>query len=70
MKKMKFNKKLSLNKRTISHLNNVELEGIKGGTETIEPTTCWICESQFGNCTIISDCYCESYPQLCYTDYC
>ncbi|MDY6800610.1 MAG: class I lanthipeptide [Bacteroidota bacterium] len=36
MKKKRFNKKLNLNKETISNLNNDEMSNIKGGSS-------WIC---------------------------
>ena len=34
MKKKEFKKKLSLNKKTISSLNNDEMNSVKGGVET------------------------------------
>ena len=45
MKTKRFNKKLSLNKTTISNLNNNEMISVKGGlpTESID-TLCTVCQ--------------------------
>ena len=40
MKKIKLGKKLELNKKTISDLQNGETKKVKGGTWSINPETC------------------------------
>jgi bacteriocin-like protein len=49
MKTKTFNKKLSLNKKTVANLNDKEMQGIYGG-ETVEKTVC------ITRC--VSDCLC------------
>ena len=46
MKNKKFNKKLVLNRKTVAHLNNVSMDGIKGkaGGDT-NYMTCGKCDS-------------------------
>ena len=58
MKTKKFNKKLSLNKKTIVSLNNLEMDSVKGlgpsdGCEFTE-----ICGTTYGHC----DDHCRSIP--------
>ena len=40
MKKIKFNSKLKLNKKTVSRLNDSESENIKGGGRVISKDAC------------------------------
>jgi hypothetical protein len=62
MKDKKLVRKLMLKKTTVSHLNNLDMKGVKGGVYTgytcqddgcdtvisCENTMCWICESIAG----------------------
>jgi len=57
MKKEKFNKKLVLNKETISNLNNIEMDNVKGGQGG----------SEAANSTCLLSNYChESYMTDCH----
>lgn len=61
MKPIKFDRKLSLNKKTISNLNNQEMEKVNGGWPPSYPDTCnTICPSVVGCCG-------KTYPPLCET---
>jgi len=53
MKTKIFNKKLSLNKKTVADLNNKEMQGVHGGAETVERTICITkCATDCPVCTI------------------
>jgi natural product precursor len=48
MKKAKFEGKLSLNKETVSRLNDVQMNGLKGGSVVIANTaTCYFAETNW-----------------------
>lgn len=48
MKKAKFEGKLSLNKETVSRLNDFQMNGVKGGSVVVANTTrCAIAETQW-----------------------
>jgi hypothetical protein len=56
--------KLTLNKQTISNLNNMEMGIIKGGTEGIEDTS----SAHFSYCALInSKCMCLPVSPVCPT---
>ena len=75
MKTKKIEKKLGLNKRTVSQLDNSLMGAVRGGEESVGPYTA--CETERPSCnpcgperTRESDCYtCESDCR-CWTDYC
>jgi hypothetical protein len=67
MKTKTFKTKLSLNKKTISHLSNQDMNGIKVGVRTHTMIDCWLfetCEWQTCDCTF----YCTALTQ-CYNCY-
>lgn len=81
--KSSFNKKLSINKRTVANLNSRELRAAKGGVLSFDPgTTCNMnetcpytcgdtcdCETNYPGCTA----GCGSWDSVCgrcNTDYC
>jgi hypothetical protein len=67
MKTKAFKTKLSLNKKTISHLSNQDMNGIKVGGITDTRAGCWLyetCEFYTCDCTF----YCTS-PTKCYNCY-
>ena len=48
MKKAKFEGKLSLNKETVSRLNDMQMNGVKGGSVVIANTTkCYFAETNW-----------------------
>jgi natural product precursor len=55
MKTKEFGKKLSLNKKTISHLDNQEMNDVQGGTGTCVSMIYLSC-SPTCDCTILSLC--------------
>jgi hypothetical protein len=61
MKAKKFNKKLVLNKATISNLNVDEVKTIKGG----EPETIRICPITWGDGSCPTGCETEPGPGYC-----
>lgn len=75
--KSNFNKKLSINKRTVANLNVRELQAAKGGVETVAPEySCYEtcpdscapsrnCQSADTWCTLTCETVCR-----CWTDYC
>ncbi|MDQ1352694.1 MAG: hypothetical protein QG657_3000 [Acidobacteriota bacterium] len=79
--KTSFNKKLSINKRTVANLNSREMRAAKGGVLSFDPgTTCnWNetcpdtcgdscgCETAYQWCTLSCG---ESVCDRCWTDYC
>lgn len=58
------NKKLSLNKKTISNLNNTEMSEVYGGTRTTHHTTCTYPSGDADCQTHIV--YCETQLSFCY----
>ena len=80
MKKKNFNKRLSLNRRTIANLNSTQLKKAKGGTIYItacQPDTCdQTCDPR-DTCHDSCDChtnypFCTYYTQCgeCSVEYC
>jgi hypothetical protein len=70
MKIKKVNKKLVLNKTTVSNLNNAQLGRVKAGEENTVPLTCescLVCPTEEYSC-VSCDFSCVGYP--CLTDYC
>jgi hypothetical protein len=53
MKTMKFNKKLQLNKKTVSNLNGTEMNRVQGGFRLSDDTRCIYCVIT-GPCTAIT----------------
>ncbi len=58
MKTKQFDKKLVLNKKTVAHLNNGEMNGVQGGIDTIYSTnpscSCpQFCATKLSNCCAI-----------------
>lgn len=79
--KSNFNKKLSINKRTVANLNVREMRGAKGGVLSYDPgTTCDMnetcpdtcgatgcaCPTNYQGCTLS----CQESCLRCHTDYC
>jgi hypothetical protein len=61
MKRKKFNKKLVLNKSTVSDLNGNELKKVKGGCRPSEPSACPSYGTECGDTVEI--CFCRiTYP--------
>jgi len=57
MKQKKFNKKLTLNKTTISSLNSTDLKAIVGGFFTeVTGITCTYCDTGRNSCIDANDC--------------
>jgi hypothetical protein len=56
MKSKKFSKKISINKKTIAHLNDKHLDTIRGGAPT-KGNTCASCFTYCGD-SIIEPCVC------------
>ena len=56
MKKIKFEKKLSLNKKTIAKLNNEQMKEVKGGSTICFTPTSMICTQYCvtATCEIVS----------------
>ena len=66
MKIKRVEKKLFLNKKTVAHLNNLQMGNIKGAEES---TTCDTCDTCLTNCTCtqvtcvwtVTGCYCTGH---------
>jgi len=65
MKTKKLNNKLTLNKKTISHLDGTEMGGLKGGIirETLWVSICICATDELTNCipscpSVVRTCYC------------
>lgn len=71
MKTKKFTKKLAINKNTVAHLDNSDMDNAKGGY--VKTTIQWCISRRFCseypfNCETRYDCsipYCETDPYLC-----
>jgi hypothetical protein len=69
MKAKNFEKKLVLNKKTISHLDNLELDSVRGGwTRNTCYYTCEPCDTEFETCFTCPDIQTEY--ETCYTGWC
>ena len=67
MKSKSFNKKLSLNKKTVANINESHMNNVKGGETTLTCgacktiVSCW--ETQCKTCiTLCEACYTQDYP--------
>lgn len=71
MKNKKFEKKLHLNKRTITNLGKSDQEWVKGGDPlTVDPTICQTCTCPYTytcTCPCVNTCICtnETCPPEC-----
>ncbi len=50
--KKEFNKKLTLNKKTITNLNPVDLGAVKGGVTVDTDITCKFCDTLLFSCEV------------------
>ncbi len=66
MKQKKINKKLSINKETVSNLASDAMAGIKGGAYTVLWTCGWDCNTDLtcGRETLCDDCWTNN-PIIC-----
>lgn len=64
MKPRNFNKKLSLNKKTIAHLNNYDMKTLRGGIDPVthtcsegKPCPDTYTQVPYATCTCFTNCY-------------
>ncbi len=56
-------KKLTINKQTVAHLGNIDMDKARGGTDwTITGITCWVCDSKL-SCIYCKSC--ETHEYFC-----